>query len=901
MFGRKNKRAAAQKGQGAAAAKQMGLFLDFNPEDMMEMGQDVDDPDLEAEFAAIVGKKPAAKGKKPTKAPLPMEDIEKMTEACMKDIDDEDDDENVEDDEDLLAELQEVVGDEEETEDSGAETQPSPSHEETRSPPPAVQEVRSSAAVAGSVEHTLQERITMYRTAVGHAHAAAESSKARRYERGLKTLQGMLTTVRKGGKINESEIPPPVACGAPSDLAPPPAPLPAPAAGTPSPELESPDRQAESDSAVEISPVSVKASSVSAETSSVSMEPAATSEEEASCSASPEEEEPKGAVPESHTAPAEAPPLGTPTKEMLLDRQREYRMAALKAKQAGEIDQAKMHIKTSKGFDAVIEALEKGQPIDLNSLPPRLSTAVTVVKEAPAVPTVKVSPSPSTEGQAAEAPVSQAGPVQPRSVLEALEQRMAKYKEACAQAKASGDERKSRMHDRIAKQYQSAIRSHKAGRPVNYDELPVPPGFPPIPGQQAAAPEQGLAAVLEAANKLASNEADAGDEDDDDENEAVEKEKKESKQIKATAAESQKKPTVAVSPTVQPPKRTPSASPDQTAKSETLSNTASQQLEFLEGRKKQYMKAALQAKQKNDVEQAKLHLRTAKSFDPMIEAARSGKAVDISKVPSPPGEEDDDFILVDHSDVQISEKSEEVYTQLSKILKEQHEKCMTISKQFTHMGNITETTKFEKMADRCKKSLEILKLAQNRGLEPPKHHFEERTYRTVRIFPELSSTDMVVIIVRGMNLPAPSGVASNDLDAFVKFDFPYPSSDQPQKHKTTVIKNTNSPEYNQSFTLNINRNHRGFRRVVQSKGLKLELFHKGGFLRSDKPIGTALVKLEKLETESEVREIVEVMDGRKASGGRLEVKVRLREPLSGQDLQTVSERWLVLDQSQAVL
>lgn len=35
------------------------------------------------------------------------------------------------------------------------------------------------------------------------------------------------------------------------------------------------------------------------------------------------------------------------------------------------------------------------------------------------------------------------------------------------------------------------------------------------------------------------------------------------------------------------------------------------------------------------------------------------------------------------------------------------------------------------------------------------------------------------------------------------------------------------PEYNQSFTLSINRNHRSFRRVVTSKGLKLELLHKG--------------------------------------------------------------------------
>lgn len=34
-----------------------------------------------------------------------------------------------------------------------------------------------------------------------------------------------------------------------------------------------------------------------------------------------------------------------------------------------------------------------------------------------------------------------------------------------------------------------------------------------------------------------------------------------------------------------------------------------------------------------------------------------------------------------------------------------------------------------------------------------------------------------------------------------------------------------------------------------------------GFLRSDKPIGSALVKLDKLESQSEIREIVEVRGG----------------------------------------
>lgn len=43
------------------------------------------------------------------------------------------------------------------------------------------------------------------------------------------------------------------------------------------------------------------------------------------------------------------------------------------------------------------------------------------------------------------------------------------------------------------------------------------------------------------------------------------------------------------------------------------------------------------------------------------------------QVPSPPGDEDDDFILVHHSDVQPSDKAEQVYAQLMKIVREQHE------------------------------------------------------------------------------------------------------------------------------------------------------------------------------------------------------------------------------------
>ncbi|KAG8534793.1 hypothetical protein GDO81_018523, partial [Engystomops pustulosus] len=101
----------------------LGLFVDFNPEDMM-MGlpDDPDDGDLEAELAALTGVKAAPKAKPKGKAPLPMDHIEKLAQECMRDLDaEEEDDEDLEEDEDLLAELQEVVGEDEEENSSASD------------------------------------------------------------------------------------------------------------------------------------------------------------------------------------------------------------------------------------------------------------------------------------------------------------------------------------------------------------------------------------------------------------------------------------------------------------------------------------------------------------------------------------------------------------------------------------------------------------------------------------------------------------------------------------------------------------------------------------------------------------------------------------------------------------
>eukprot|EP00062_Callorhinchus_milii_P014584 gi/632963909/ref/XP_007898141.1/ PREDICTED: coiled-coil and C2 domain-containing protein 1B [Callorhinchus milii] len=885
MFGQKPK-AKAAKGRGAAAAKQLGLFMDVSSEDMMlDIEGECDDGDLEAELAALTGKKSVTKQQPKGKAPLPMEHIEQMAENCMKDLDEtEDDDDDLENDEELLAELVEMVGEEDEEEEKPTKT---PFVEPLNQPsaPVSQPQLIIVAEATSGVQGTVEERIQMYKAAISKAKEAGETSKTRRYERGLKTLETMLTSVKKGKTINEAELPPPVAVGKISAAA---------------PKADNVERLEDESTTEGMAkdhqdlPTVVVEAPVPAPKSNTSVLPVEVILPLVSSSS-----EPTRVLTESISSAqwrtndnraVHALSETNDTTALLTGRQKEYRLAALKAKQRGDIEKAKEFMKTSKKFDSVIMALNSGEPVDLRNLPPSPDAAVH--EKSPALPSVVTAfpvqqqPSPAEP----KTPVESGPPRPPKDILEALQQRMEKYKSAAAQAKAGGNDRKARMHERIAKQYQDVIRAHKAGRKVDFADLPIPPGFPPIPGVQDTGGNQDIAEVLEAASQLATAEV---TEEDEDEESGAPAQPPIAK--KPTRIPEQGVSSLILSPAAQGGKSPVPQKSSPSTPSSLQSSTAQLQLEFLENRKKLYIKAAIQAKQKKNLEQAKQFLRTIKGFDPMIEAVKSGKPIDISKVPSPPDDDEDDFIMVYHKDVKVSSNFEEVYTNLMKLLREQYQKCLTYSKQFTHLGNVVETTKFEKMAASCSKNMEILKLAQAQGLNPPKHHFEERSFQIVRIFSDLSSTEMLLIIVKGINLPAPPGVATHDLDAFVKFEFHYPSSEQAPKFKTNVIKNTNCPEYNQSFKLNINRNHRGFKRVIQSKGIKFEIIHKGGFLRCDKPVGTAQLKLDKLETECEVREIIEIFDGRKSTGGRLEVKAQIREPLSGQDLQMITEKWLVLD------
>ncbi|XP_074544699.1 coiled-coil and C2 domain-containing protein 1A [Halichoeres trimaculatus] len=832
------------RGQGAARAKQMGLLLDLSPDG--GMNDDGNDEDLEAELLNLVGGGGGGRsqGKKGEgRAPVPMAEIEQMAALCMKDLDDDDIDDDDLDDEDLLAELNDVLEDDED--ETPAPTPPAttpsmPKASITPHPSPP-----AAPSGATGVESKLLERIEMYKTAISNAKAAGETSKVRRYDRGLKTLQSLLASAKKGKPINEEEIPPPVALGGKSNTT------------------------AESESVKEMPEPTLLPSPPTNQKPLREAAPAAPNTKPAH-TAPPQK--PVAAI--SPETPAISPlnpsqPDTQPSelKLAVTSRQREYKLAAIHAKQSGDIDLAKQHYLTAKKLDLLLEAVDGGKTVDLSSLPPPPGD---VVAESCAPSPPQSSSKPAAPAAPAPAQVSTADLPAPSSLAEALQQRMDIYKSAAEGAKSKGDDRKARMHQRIIKQYQDAIRAHKAGKPVSLSDLPVPPGCPPLQGSEGG--QQNFMGVLETAMKIANQDADAEDEEEEGQKEAVK-------------------------PAVRPPaQRAKSAAPQAPGGSAAvkLGPKAQQQVDFLLLRRQAFLRAALRSKQMKDMNGAANHLRHAKGLDPMISAAKSGLPVDITKIPGAPVSEED-YSLARSRSSPLSPRSSEQYQGLMDLMRKQHEKCLSYSQQFTQMGSVAEALKFEKLSEECMKSIEVLKNSHMKGQPVPKCRTEERTFNTVKIYSNLTLNELMLYIIRGVNLPAPSGVSANDLDASVKFEFPFPSTEEPQRDKTSTVKSTNSPEFKEQFKLNINRAHRGFKRVVQSKGIKFEVLHKGGLFKTDKVIGTAHLKLEALENHCSVREIIEVMDGRKPTGGKLEVRVKIREPLTGVDVQPVTEKWLVLE------
>lgn len=265
----------------------------------------------------------------------------------------------------------------------------------------------------------IKSRIEMYQKAETVATSSGDSSKARRYNRALKTLKDLLKKAEKGTPINPSEVPPEVSI----------------------PKTEDPPETDLNESASAPPPVPAR----------------------------------KAPGPPK-TAPPELPVESTvdPRIEMLNARKGEFKKAALEAKQNGNTAMAIKYIKTVKQFDMVIEALKNGQEVDLSNMP-----SLTQMKTTE--PTANEEPAKEESETQQDAPVEAPELITANSIEEALQQHMEKFKTVEQAAKDEGNASKARRIGRVVKQFEQTIKLHRAGKPFSVEDLPVPQGYAPIP------------------------------------------------------------------------------------------------------------------------------------------------------------------------------------------------------------------------------------------------------------------------------------------------------------------------------------------------------------------------------------------------------------------------------------
>ncbi|OXA62416.1 coiled-coil and C2 domain-containing protein 1-like isoform X2 [Folsomia candida] len=874
---------------------QLGMFMGLD-DDISGGGGggsgsfDVDDADLENELLNLLGDN---KSKSRGTASAPPSKGHGVTNINLDDDEDGaysgNDDEDDLDDPELHAELGEILGEPEgNTLSHNVDIGEVPSDDDDEPSPP--KQTMSSVELV----KVLNERLQLYEQAKLASDKVGDLGKSRRFTRGIKTLKELQGKAKAGKVVNEVEIPPAVSIGVASTM-----------------NNKPTTTTNEEGICGALSPNTDDHPAPVAEVSTDFLAP----------SPQPSQRLPEPIKPTpAFVTPVSPPPVPPPRKivvppeppvdygsknemqviteppidyesttgktpqvnERGLERIKDYRRVAVVLKRTGDVSGALNYLKLSKeleialGGDVNVDLLEQFPPvpktlinpseIPLTQVPTKLIDQHQSHSEGDPIQTQNEVCSGGGSGE----DIFHAPPP-PNSVIEALQQRLDKYKSEVDKANAASNSGKARRMGRIVKQYEEAVELFRKGKPVPYDELPTPPGFGPIPVPSAAG---GPTPTI---NRIQVQP-----------------------QPEDISPEKRIKPGPSSSPSsgLTPPGPSTSSINRGAVGGKPMTKLTLQekQLQDVQLRQKQYRDAAIEAKKRGDINQAREYLRISKGFDNLIEASKSGLPVDLKTLPLPPEAlaslEAEDFELVSDQDCLVpSGGNLEVFAKLEEDLKSQLKMCMRTREHFKAVGDVGSANRFESMALDTKRDLDALRLAAKSGAAAPKYHYENRIFSITECNTDIKEDEIEITVVRGINYKSTSSI-----DTFIRVELPYPSQEEAQSQKSAVVKDSTDPEYNVTYKMNINRSARNFQRFVQRHGVKVEVWSKGGFLRSSSLFGVATVKLQSLGNKTETHDAFEVLDGRKVVG-KVEVKIRLRDPVLTKQITQKKEKWLSIDRA----
>ncbi|CAI2169408.1 16096_t:CDS:2 [Funneliformis geosporum] len=245
---------------------------------------------------------------------------------------------------------------------------------------------------------------------------------------------------------------------------------------------------------------------------------------------------------------------------------------------------------------------------------------------------------------------------------------------------------------------------------------------------------------------------------------------------------------------------------------------------------------------------------------------------------------------------------EDQYARLITQLESQVDLCTTISAYYLKTGNKTLAATFYRYKKSFVADLTSLISYRTHSKNVPAFHFQDITYCVENAFLHLSANDMEIGIERAYNL-GNKDVNGKDVDAYVSWDLGWPTEGSPGagsgKGDTSTATRGMDPEFNWKKIINIERT-KAFQRYLNSKKATFEVFHYRGFLRKDISLGKATVKLDQLLSKAEIHEVFNLVDHvRKPTGGKLEIRLRLRTPLINPDIISKTEKWLIIDEFNA--
>ena len=546
---------------------------------------------------------------------------------------------------------------------------------------------------------------------------------------------------------------------------------------------------------------------------------------------------------------------GSPNDErtkVLLERKSQYLSAAKQAQAKGDNTSYKNYRVKALQFEKVLTALNSGQEIDLSQMPgppPGFKSSIVIDTSKYTSSSVSVKSTSSAASNVVqdedEDLVDDSIP-KPKTVLEALEQRLAKYKQGMDGAKAKNESSKARRMGRIVKQYEDAIKSTKQGKPVSYGELPTPPGYPPIP-----------------VNKKPN--------------------------VHNPSASLQPHPTPAVSAQPRPQASLPS---------KFTASTNDKQLEYLKHRMESFKKSAMAARDSGDRQEAVKHMQYYKSCQKMIEAAQKGLPIDLTQLPPETKSSSPNMNLIRQLRPATDEDAK-MFQTIENQLQQQLDTCKKYVDVYTKLKIMGSVAQFRHLEQECERDLLAVKGIQSHGKAPPPFAIEVKEMSVPVSNIDVGISECVVEVVEIRKLHLPSGIAEKDLHVFVSIEFPYPTEDSP-KAKTDTVKETASPKFNHKETFVLDRDHkRSILRAFKRTPLKFEVYHcSRGFLRTKtESLGIAQVKLEPLENDCEISTSLPLIVGKKPIGGELGINVSIREPLSGPAQKTIRVKWLVFTES----